>query len=112
MKVFKIAAILTGLMFAAGMAHAFDLEAGDPVKGKEALVAKCKVCHDGSKAKKVSPASKTKKQWGRYFSKDQKKLKRKHADWDSFGLSIDTLQNIHRYMNASALDSDKPQTCD
>ncbi len=112
MKVFKVAAILIGFMFAAGIAQAFDMEAGDAAKGKDQLNTKCKTCHDGSKAKKISPAAKTKKQWGRYFDKDQKKLKRKHADWDSLGYSMDTLHNVHRYLNSSALDSDKPQTCD
>lgn len=111
MKVFKIAAIAAALMMAASMAQAFDLEAGDSAKGKEEM-AQCKKCHDGTKTEKMNPSGKTKKQWARYFDDDQKKLKKKHADWDSFGVSEEVLQNIHQYLNSAALDSDKPQTCD
>jgi cytochrome c2 len=111
MKCIKTAAIFAALFLAVSTAQGFDPEAGDGDKGKEDIK-KCRECHDGSKTDKLNPSSKTKKQWGRYFKDDQKKLKKKHADWDSLAYSTDLLQNVHRYLNGAALDSDKPQTCD
>ncbi len=111
MKFVKFASICAAVLLAAGTAQGFDPEAGDGNKGKDD-VAKCKACHDGTKTAKLNPGSKTKKQWSRFFEEDQKKLVAKHADWATFGLSNDQLQNIHRFLVERALDSDKPQTCD
>lgn len=111
MRFFRIASVMAALLLAVGSAQAFDPEAGDGTKGKEDMK-QCRKCHDGSTAVKLSPSGKTKKQWGRYFKSDYKKLQKKHADWDSLGYSTELLQNVHRFLVEHALDSDKPQTCD
>jgi len=111
MKLSRIFAITMALALSVSVAHGFDPEAGDAGQGKEDWK-KCRDCHDGSKGEKLSPSAKTKKQWGRYFNDDYAKLKKKHADWDSFAYSTEFLQNVHRFLNEHALDSDKPQTCD
>jgi cytochrome c553 len=109
---FRNAVATTGaFLMLFGTAYAFDMEAGDANKGKETYQ-KCRRCHDGGKAKNLSPAHKTKKQWHRYFKKDFKKLKKKMPDFSSFGYSDTELQDIHQYLVGSALDSEKPQTCD
>ena len=111
MKMSKTLVLTACLVLASSSAFAFDPEGGDSDKGKEAF-ATCRECHDGGKAKNLSPAHKTKKQWSRYFAKDFKKLKRKMPDFDSAGYDDAFLEDVHRYLVDHALDSDKPQTCD
>lgn len=105
-------AIISALVLLPASALAFNPEGGDPAKGKEAFTANCRKCHDGKKATNLSPGSKTKKQWERYFENDFEKLKKKMPEWDSWNLGNETLENIYRYAVDHALDSDKPQTCD
>lgn len=111
MKQLLTALIIGALAFGVGTATAFNPDGGDAGQGKEDFK-KCRACHDGNKAKTLSPSGKTKKQWGRYFKDDFKKLKKKMPDFDTYGISAAQLENIHRYLSDHALDSDKPQTCD
>jgi len=111
MRIFKAATLITVCLFVVSTAHGIDPEAGTSAQGKEDI-GQCRQCHNGEATKKLNPSSKTKKQWARYFKDEFKKLKRKHSDWASYEYKTDLLQNIHRYLNAHALDSDKPQTCD
>ena len=111
MKVAKIIVLGSIMVMSSSIALAFNFDGGDLAKGKDSFTV-CRECHDGGKAKNLSPAHKTKKQWFRYFSKDFKKLRRKMPDWDSYGYSEEFLEDVYRYLVNHALDSDKPQTCD
>lgn len=106
MRLFKLVSVVATLGLAIGTA-----QAGDAGQGK-AEINKCRACHDGRQAVKLSPAGKTRKQWGRYFKDDYKKLVKKHVEWESFGYSDEMLQEVQRFLVEHALDSDKPQTCD
>jgi hypothetical protein len=108
---YRTAVITALLLLPASLAFAFNPDGGDLAKGKESFTV-CRKCHDGSKATSLSPSSKTKKQWGRFFEEDMAKLKKKMPEWDSWGYTNDFLENVHRYVVEHALDSDKPQTCD
>ena len=110
MKRFSLLLLVAGFTFLTANANAIDLDAGDAVKGKDAMTS-CRTCHDGGSAKKISPAHKTMKQWVRYFDKDLKKLRRKHNDWDSYGYSDNSLQDTFQFLYAHALDSAQPKTC-
>lgn len=111
MKTYRTAIITALLLLPAAFVFGFNPEAGDPAKGKVSFGV-CRKCHDGSKATNLSPSSKTKKQWGRYFENDFEKLKKKMPEWDSWGYTNEFLEDVHRYAVEHALDSDKPQTCD
>ena len=111
MKSVVITSIVAAFFLVGTAVQGMDLEAGDSAKGKEELKI-CRECHDGTKASKLNPSSKTKKQWARYFKEDAKKLAKKHDDWAGLGYADEMLQNVHRYLSGHALDSDKPQTCD
>lgn len=111
MKMYRTAVMTVLLLLPTSLALAFNPDGGDAVKGKESF-AVCRKCHDGSKATSMSPSSKTKKQWGRYFENDFEKLKKKMPEWDSWGYTTEFLEDVHRYAVEHALDSDKPQTCD
>ena len=105
-----IAITLIGLF--ASTAQAFDPEGGDAAKGKTIFANQCRKCHNGAKAVNLSPAQKTIKQWDRLFDKDFKKLKKKMADFDSFGVAEADMEHILAYLKGGALDSAKPQTCE
>jgi len=111
MKMYRTTLMTALLLATTSLAFAFNPDGGDPAKGKEAF-GTCRKCHDGSKATSMSPSSKTKKQWERYFENDFEKLKKKMPEWDSWGYSNEFLENVYRYSVDHALDSDKPQTCD
>lgn len=94
-------------------AYAFDMNKGDVKKGKELYREVCRSCHDGSKAKKVTPMHKTMAQWKRLFDNDLAKLKEKHSDNEMFKkISESDFEHIYRFIQEGALDSEQPQTCD
>lgn len=111
-KIVRKVVVIALIGLFATTAQAFDPEGGDPAEGKGIFNEKCRSCHNGSKAVNMSPAQKTQKQWGRFFAKDFKKLKKKMPDFDSFGIPEKELEHILAYLVAGALDSAKPQTCE
>ncbi len=89
----------------------FDPATGDPAKGKELFASRCRNCHDGNQVKKMFPSKKTIRQWGKYFGNDQKRLKRKMVDFETYGFSQEELEHIHAFLAAGALDSGNAQGC-
>ena len=107
--------ILMALGFLAGsMGLALDRKAGDVETGKVMFKEKCKSCHDGSSAKKLTPAHKTRSQWKRYLGDDAAKLARKHGEEVTGDLALTSadLNNLWAFCYSGAMDSEKPQTCD
>ena len=105
------AVIMFALLATPIQAIDIDLKAGEVAVGKELLANRCRSCHNGKDAKKMSPSKKTIKQWDRYFGKDQAKLRRKMADFDSYEFSKEELEHIHRFLVSGALDSGNAQNC-
>jgi Ca-activated chloride channel homolog len=106
-----IAVILGLLVFLINYSFASNQAQVDLQEGKE-LFLKCLKCHDGSKASRLSPTHKTKKQWHRYSKNNFNRLKRKMPDLESYAFSNKDLNLIFQYLMANGLDSDNPQTCD
>ena len=107
-----ICAVMISFLFAMpALAIDVDLKAGDEAVGKELFSNRCRSCHNGTDAKKMSPSKKTIKQWDRYFGKDQGKLRRKMADFYSYGFTKEELEHIHRFMVGGAFDSGNAQGC-
>lgn len=103
--------IVSVLLATPVLAIDIDLKAGDESVGKELFSNRCRSCHNGTDAKKMNPSQKTIKQWDRYFGQDQAKLRRKMADFDSYGFSKEHLEHIHRFMVSGALDSGNAKNC-
>lgn len=94
-------------------ALALDRKAGKVENGKKIFKETCKSCHNGKKAKKLTPSRKMRAQWKRYLKDNQKKLARKHAAKDvTVKLSEEELNNLWAFLYVGAMDSEKPQTCD
>ncbi len=92
---------------------ALDKKAGNLETGKKLFKEKCKSCHNGKKAKKLTPARKMRSQWKRYLKDNQKKLARKHKAKDvTVNLSEQELNDLWAFVYVGAMDSEKPQTCD
>ena len=107
--------ILMALGFLAGSTGmALDRKAGDVEAGKTMFKETCKSCHDGSSAKKLTPAHKTRSQWKRYFADDAAKMVRKHGEDITAKLNLTEadLNNLWAFCYEGAMDSEKPQTCD
>jgi len=105
MNVKKIVAIFALLSLVASVAMA--VEGGNPKKGKYLYKKTCKTCHsEGGEGGKLTPLSKTMRQWDRVFKKE-------HAGgaaaWE--GLSEQDLLDINQFLFDHAADSDQPQTC-
>lgn len=101
----KIVAIFALLSLVASVAMA--VEGGNPKKGKFLYKKSCKTCHsEGGEGGKLTPLSKTMRQWDRVFTKG-------HAGgadkWE--GLSEQDLLDINQFLFDHAADSDQPQTC-
>lgn len=81
-------------------------------KGKRVWKKSCRVaCHDGSKAKALSPVSLKQAQWKALFDANHAAIDKAHA-----GLSVDALdasawEDMFEYLHGHALDSDQPETC-
>ncbi len=99
---------------AGGAALALDRKAGDVEAGKTMYRETCKSCHDGSQAKKLTPAHKTRAQWKRYLKDNAAKMNRKHGDeiTAKLNLSEQDINNLWAFCYSGAMDSEKPQTCD
>lgn len=96
-----------------GMAYAVDSRKGDANKGKQIYREVCRSCHDGSKAKKVTPMHKTTAQWKRLFDNDMARLREKHQGVEEFNkIKQEDFDHIYRFVLEGALDSEQPQTCD
>ncbi len=92
---------------------ALDRKKGDVNQGKMIFKEQCKVCHNGKKAKKLTPAHKTRAQWKRYLKDNAKKLNRKHNKANvKINLSEKDINDLWAFCYVGALDSEKPQTCD
>lgn len=101
------------LAFCFTYSYALDLSKGDSQRGKAIFREVCRSCHDGSKTKKISPMHKTMAQWKRFFDNDMARLKEKHPNAEMFKkLSNEDFENIYRFVQDGALDSEQPQTCD
>ncbi|MEN8189882.1 MAG: hypothetical protein ABFS19_08550, partial [Thermodesulfobacteriota bacterium] len=95
-------------------AKKFDPEAGDANKGRY-VFRRCLSCHKKKKAPVVSPGDRTKKAWGRYFSKDFKKFKKLMPDFpamQNYKFSVSQLEHLHQFLRKYALDAEKPKTCE
>lgn len=113
MKPMRKGVILLAFFLSVAYLYAMDLNSGDGKKGKELYREVCKSCHDGSKAKKITPMHKTMAQWKRLFDNDMAKLREKHPNNDLFQkYSEKDFENIYRFVQDGALDSEQPQTCD
>ncbi len=105
--------MVTAVMFCVTYVYALDLNKGDATKGKEVYRQTCRSCHDGSKAKKVTPMHKTMAQWKRLFDNDMARLKEKHEGNEIFNkISNEDMEHIYKFIMEGALDSEQPQTCD
>ncbi len=80
---------------------------GNQRKGKYLYRKHCRVCHDGSSAKELSPSSKTMAEWTDTFN-NYTTLKCKD-EWDK--LSHKDLNDIFTYLHEHAYDSPQPATC-
>lgn len=108
-----VLAIFCGVVLLSLNAVALDRKAGNIEKGKVLFKEKCKTCHNGKKAKKLTPARKMRAQWKRYLKDDMKKLARKHAKKEvTVKLNKEELNNLWAFVYVGAMDSEKPQTCD
>jgi cytochrome c5 len=108
-KIVLALALVVGFTYA----YALDQNKGDVAKGKQLYREVCRSCHDGSKAKKLTPMHKTMAQWKRLFDNDMAKLKEKHQGNEQFNkISSDDFVHIYRFVMEGALDSEQPQTCD
>lgn len=96
--IFGISAALAGSSFSPD---------GNDRKGKYLYRKNCRTCHDGSKAKALSPNSKTQAQWGRMFER----YERLECTEEWSKLSQDDLQDIYTYLHNHAYDSPQPATC-
>lgn len=100
----KFFVILVLLTFTASLAMA--VEGGNPKKGKYLFKKNCKVCHgDDGEGGKITPLSKTMKQWDRFFKKAE------HAPQGWEDMNEDQLKDINQFLFDHAKDSDQPQTC-
>lgn len=109
MKLKSVAQIVSVLLVAglfSTMAVAGD--GANPRKGKYLWKKNCKTCHvEGQEGGKLSPSSKTQKQWNTFFETShegpiqEKCLKYSKGD----------LHDIQHYMSDHAMDSDQPETC-
>ncbi|MBW6512282.1 MAG: cytochrome c [Desulfuromonadaceae bacterium] len=100
----KIIVSLVLLAFTANLALA--IEGGNPKKGKYLFKKNCKVCHeDGAAGGKITPLSKTMKQWDRFFDKKQ----HDPAAWKD--IDDKQMKDINQFLFNHAKDSDQPQTC-
>ncbi len=101
----KIVAIFALLSLVASVAMA--VEGGNPKKGKFLYKKTCKTCHsEGGEGGKLTPLSKTMRQWDRVFTKGHPGGADK---WE--GLSEQDLLDINQFLFDHAADSDQPQTC-
>jgi cytochrome c5 len=101
----KLLACILLVVFTATVAFA---AAGNAKKGKYLYKKNCKVCHgEGTEGKKLTPLSKTQSQWGRFFDKDQHKVK--PEVWKQF--SEQDLNDMRQFLIDHAADSDQPETC-
>lgn len=92
---------------------ALDRKSGKVETGKALFKEKCKSCHNGKSAKKLTPSLKMRAQWKRYLKDDQIKLAKKHAAKDvTVKLSETDINNLWAFLYVGAMDSEKPQTCD
>jgi cytochrome c553 len=92
---------------------ALDRKAGKVETGKVLFKEKCKSCHNGKSAKKLTHAKKMRSQWKRYLKDNQRKLARKHAAKEvTVKLSEQELNDLWAFVYVGAMDSEKPQTCD
>lgn len=83
-------------------------QGGNSKKGKYLYKKTCKSCHDdGSEGGKLTPLSKTQKQWDLFF--DKNKHKTKPAVWKDY--SDQDLKDVQQFLFDHAADSDQPQTC-
>lgn len=111
--IMKKSILILALVFFTTQALALDLNKGDLKKGKELYREVCRSCHDGVKAKKVTPMHKTMAQWKRLFDNDMARLKERHQGNDIFNkISNDDFEHIYKFIIEGALDSEQPQTCD
>ena len=97
-----LALVLTSIMNAPAEAR------GNANTGKKIFSEKCHICHArGGKGGELDPASKTQRQWRRFFKRTQ------HRDlpriWKD--LNREEREHLWLYMYQNALDSDKPATC-
>jgi len=81
-------------------------------KGKRTWKKNCRVaCHDGSKAKALSPVSKKQSQWKALFDNNHAKIDAAHKGLDVKALKDADWANMYDYLYGHALDSDQPETC-
>ncbi len=104
-KVFAMTALLAALALVASSAMA--VEGGNPKKGKYLYKKNCKTCHsEGDEGGKLTPLSKTMRQWDRFFDRDKHENKP-----EAFELPEKDLLDIQQFLYDHAADSDQPQTC-
>ena len=110
----KIILLVCAIMMVSSLSLlALDRKKGDVQHGKQIFKEQCKACHNGKKAKKLTPAHKTRAQWKRYLKDNAKKLVRKHKKADvKLNLSEKDVNDLWAFCYVGALDSEKPQTCD
>lgn len=95
---------LAVLVLAAGTTFA----GANAKEGKEIFQDKCKICHaEGQEGGKVTPSSKTRSQWRRFFKKNQHTAKPESID----SLTEDELKSLRMFLDGSAADADKAETC-
>jgi cytochrome c2 len=90
---------------------AFNMAAGDPTKGRN-VFRKCLTCHKKNNGPVISPADRTIAAWDRFFVGDYKKFKRAMPQFDTYGYTVEQMQNLHKFVTQYALDAAKPKTCE
>ena len=105
---FSCLTLLLVSLFAITTAQA-AIEGGDARAGKALAKEKCKYCHlAGADWGTLTPLSKTRRQWERFYTKDKHKRLAPGA-WDK--LSSNELIDIMQFMYDHAADSAQPETC-
>lgn len=85
------------------------IEGGDSRRGKKLALESCKSCHiQGAEAGTMTPLSRTKRQWERFYNK-KRHDKIASGAWDD--ISDRDLKDILQFMYDHAADSDQPMTC-
>ncbi len=90
---------------------AFNMAAGDPIRGRY-VFRKCLICHKKNNGPIISPADRTIAAWDRFFIGDYKKFKKAMPQFDTYGYTVEQMQNLHKFVTQYALDAAKPKTCE
>lgn len=99
---------LSGLLLIITFAASTVMAGTNAKAGKVVFQNNCKICHSkGAEGGYVSPDSKTRSQWRRFFKKNQHDAKPDVIE----KLNQNELKSLRMFLDSSAADADKAETC-